>query len=66
MGYWAISLLVVMLFVATRRLRCLFNFFHFHFFERFSAESFVVSGFIVTFVAELERTEKNGRDEGLN
>lgn len=39
------------------------NSFHFYFFERFSSESFVVSRIITTFVTELERTEKNGRDE---
>lgn len=50
-------------FIATRILRCLFNFYHFHFFERFLAESFVVSRIITTFVAELEQTEKNDCDE---
>ncbi len=35
-------------------------------FLTFFAKSFAVSIIIVTFVAELERTEKNGRVENLN
>ena len=37
-----------------------------NFFRNFLAKSFVDSIIIVTFAAEFERTEKNGRDEDSN
>ena len=66
-GNYSRSLLAVTPILTVRRL----SFFlsldpFFSLFLPFFAKSFVVSSIFATFVAELERTEKNGRDEASN